>query len=371
MKGKKLTYIVSDIDKSLHFEWITPYLKTEFQLSFILIGRRDSALEDFLKSHDVPVFPISYSRKADLVHVWLRIFKILFKYRPDIVHTHLWKANLLGLPAAWLAGISKRIYTRHHATIHYKEFPSGLKWDRLNNRMASQIIAISKNVEHLLIECDKAERKKVRLLHHGFAFSYFQDVTADRINYLYEKYKISRYHHPVVGVISRFTEWKGVQFIIPAFEKLRISFPLAHLILANAHGNYEDAIDRLLTKLPENSFTKIGFENDLAALYKLFDIFVHAPVDPDSEAFGQTYVEPLIVGVPCIFTLSGIAKEFIEHEQNALVVDFEDADQIYVCMKRILHESDLRETLAENGKRSVTGFTMEKYLKGLKDLYLE
>ena len=371
MKEKKLFYIVSEIDKSLHFEWITPYLRTYFQLSFILIGKDNSALEEFLRREKVPVFLLPYSGKANLLRVWVQAFRILSKHHPDIVHTHLWIANLVGLSASWAAGVKKRIYTRHHATIHYKKYKTGLKWDRMNNALATQIIAISRSVLEILTQLDQVKETKVRLLHHGFSFRYFEDVPEDRIQNLYAKHRISSKSHPVVGVISRFTEWKGIQYIIPAFQELRLSYPEAHLVLANAHGDYETEIDGLLSKLPSSSFTKVRFEHDLAALYRLFDIFVHVPVDEDSEAFGQTYVESLVAGVPGIFTLSGIAREFIVHNENAVVVDFKNARQIHAAMEKILTNAKLRYDLTENGKRSVGEFSIEKYLVGLKKLYLE
>jgi glycosyltransferase involved in cell wall biosynthesis len=217
---------------------------------------------------------------------------------------------------------------------------------------------------------DSADPRKVKLIPHGFEFSYFRDVGAGRISNMYRKYKISPENKPVIGVIARFTEWKGVQFVIPAFEKLRVSFPHAHLVLANAHGDYEASLNSLLSRLPPSSYTKIAFETDLAALYRLFDLFVHVPTDAQSEAFGQTYIEPLIVGIPCIFTLSGIAPEVIVQEKNALVVDFENWEQIHDSMLRLLNDCTLRESLSKNGKKSVERFTMDYYLSDLKDLYL-
>ncbi|MEO5600081.1 MAG: glycosyltransferase family 4 protein [Cyclobacteriaceae bacterium] len=371
MIRKKLMYVVSDIDKSLHFEWISPHLNKNYNLSFVLIGIHHSALQQFLNQQGIPVICFSYKGRLDLIQVWVKVFHIILKQQPDIIHTHLWVANLIGLTCGWLAQVPKRIYTRHHASIHYKQYPSGLKWDKLHNRLATHIIAISKNVEHLLIHCDKATREKVRLIYHGFAFSYFQDISSDRVKLLNQNHNIHTESRPVIGVISRFTEWKGIQFIIPAFKSLLSDFPDARLILANAHGEYKPTLVRLLSDLPESSFTLINFEHDLAALYRLFDVFVHVPVDQEAEAFGQTYIEPLIVGIPCIFTLSGIAREIIKHEENALVVDFKNSEQIYSSMIRLLIDPTLRNNLLEHGKNAVSKFTIETYLSHLDNLYRE
>lgn len=370
MRRLKLIYIVSDIDKSLHFEWITPFLKNHFALSFILIGTERSALSDFLKDHGVNVFSLRYTNKAHLIKVWWQVFVLFLRLRPDVIHTHLWIANLVGLTAGFVAGVKNRIYTRHHATIHYQKYPAGLKWDRLNNRLATKVIAVSKNIHDLLVNWDKIDGRKVHLLYHGFNFNYFNKVGPARVEAIYNKYNIAKTHRPVIGVISRLLDWKGVQYIIPAFQKLRLTFPDAHLVLANAHGDHEAVIDDMLAKLPAKVYTKIRFEEDLAALYRIFDLFVHVPVDPHCEAFGQTYIESLIVGIPSIFTLSGIAREFVSNEKNALVVGFHNSGDIEVAMRRILENQQLRTELSENGRESVACFSIENYLQKLMDLYI-
>jgi glycosyltransferase involved in cell wall biosynthesis len=369
MKKKKLTYVVSDIDKSLHFEWVSPELAKQFDLSYILIGVPDSALFKFLQKNQISVTLHPYQKKADLLKVWIAVFFQIRKIKPDIIHTHLLIANLVGLSAAYLARVPKRIYTRHHATIHHDEHPSGLKWDKFSNSLATDIIAISKNVEWILANMDKVSPGKITVIPHGFDLEYFQDINKQLIRDLYKKYQVPDYASPVIGIISRFTRFKGIQFIIPAFEKVLKVHPKAHLILANAHGDYEVQLDRLLQRLPSSSFTKIKFEKDLNTLYQLFTIFVHTPIDQRSEAFGQTYVEALIARIPSIFTLSGVAPEFIEHEKNALVVRFQNTDDIYDSIVRLINDSQLCGSLIANGKVAVKEYTLDRYLSRLILLY--
>jgi glycosyltransferase involved in cell wall biosynthesis len=369
MGKRKLTYIVSDIDKSLHFEWITPHLKETYQLTFVLINKKPGCLENFLKAQNVSFVSLQHSSKLDLIRVWFKVFFLLLKLRPHIIHTHLWIANIIGLTAAFATGVDRRVYTRHHATIHYYEFPSGLKWDRLCNWIATDIIAISKNIRRILLDMDRAKRSKVKLIHHGFDMFYFKNVDEERVKLLRSKFSLNTTNKPVIGVISRFIESKGIQYIIPAFKKLLIQYPAAHLLLANASGNYEHQIKDLLNQLPESSYRCVKFENDLSALYRLMDIFIHVPVDVTTEAFGQIYVEPLIVGIPSIFTLSGVAAEFIEHRKNALVVDFKQADPIYDSMILLLQDESLRKEIIQHGKQSVTHFDIANYLKKLDVVY--
>ncbi|MBL0274387.1 MAG: glycosyltransferase family 4 protein [Chitinophagaceae bacterium] len=145
------------------------------------------------------------------------------------------------------------------------------------------------------------------------------------------------------------------------------------LLLANAkHGDYKDEIAVLLSELPVNSYHEIVFEHNLFALYRLFDVYVHIPIDPELEAFGQTYVEALAAGIPSVFTNSGVAPEFIHHEKNALVVDFQNSEQVYQSILTLLNDADLRETLIRNGREDVKeSFSLEKMISNLEKLYAE
>jgi glycosyltransferase involved in cell wall biosynthesis len=97
---------------------------------------------------------------------------------------------------------------------------------------------------------------------------------------------------------------------------------------------------------------------------------VHVPIDECAEAFGQTYVEALAAGIPSVFTLSGIAREFIENEKNALVVPYKNANAIQTSIERLLENKQLRNNLVEQGKKDVyASFVIDKMMNSLFSLY--
>jgi glycosyltransferase involved in cell wall biosynthesis len=369
MQALTVTYIISDIDKSLAFEWIANDLR-QVNLVFILIGEKSTRLKLFLDKKNIPVFEIADDDYPSAFRKWFHLRSLLAKIKPDVIHTHLWRATLLGLTSSWFLKIRKRVFTRHHGTIHYDKFSSGLKWDKLCNAIATDIIAVSNNVKRILIDRDHASRRKLHLIHHGFDIEYFRGVELSTVDELRNKYDIrADTSWPVIGVIARYVDWKGIQYIIPAFEKLLVKYPNAHLILANAQGDFAPTVKRLLTSLPQNTFTEIGFEENLAALYRLFDIYVHAPINANVEAFGQTYIEALASGVPSVFTLSGVASEFIYHGENAMVANFAESESIYSNLQILLENSDLRNKLQINGLKTVSAFDKAIMMSKLLGLY--
>ncbi|MBK9320741.1 MAG: glycosyltransferase [Bacteroidetes bacterium] len=311
MKKVRLLFVISGIDYALGFDWLEKYLdKKRYQVSFIFLNTIEPELFRRFKSRGVEVYFLKSGSKKKYPLLFLKLIYLFAKRKPDIIHCHLYEANVLGLSAAWICGVSKRIYTRHHSTYHFDYHPRMVKVDKFINSMSTQIIAISRNVMSVLVEREGVDPKKVFIVNHGFELDKFISANREAVDVLGERYNPS-HRFPVIGVISRFTEWKGVQYIIPAFKKLLQDYPNALMILANAKGDMQVEINEMLNQLPENSYRTIEFERDIASLYRLFDIFVHVPVDKFAEAFGQTYVESLASGVPSVVTLSGIACEFV------------------------------------------------------------
>jgi len=367
MSKRKLIYVVSDIEKSLAFEWIANHFQSRFDLFFLLIGRSNTPLIFYLKKLQIRYALIDTS--SSTIKKWWKVFSLIRRERPDIVHAHLWQAMLLGLSTSWILGIKRRIFTRHHAAIHHYLYPSGLKWDKLCNWLATDIVAISESVKDILIQWEQANPEKTWLIHHGFDLSYFQQVDLENVSKLKLKLGLDDEKKPVVGIIARYTEWKGIQFTIKAFGKIRDKFPNAYLLLANADGDYSLEIKECLAQLPDSCYKEIIFENDLASLYKLFDVFVHVPTDRYAEAFGQTYVEALAAGIPSVFTLSGVAHEFVQDEVNAIVVNFKNVEEIASALSRILEDTMLRDKLAREGKSAVKKFELNGMLNKLEKLY--
>jgi len=370
--SRKVTYIISDIDKALAFEWIAKYIdKKKFTLSFILLNPGPSYLHRFLQDRNFEVYTIICRSKRDWPSAIVKTRRLLRNIRPQAVHCHLLQANMVGLLAARLAGVKKRIYTRHHSSLHHIYFPKGIWLDRLANRMATHIIAISGIVKKILVEWEKVPEKKIVLIPHGFLLDEFKNISNERAEGFRQRHGISD-EHPVIGVISRFTEWKGIQYIIPAFKKIVSEHPDALLLLLNAKGDYEAELKKLLEEISSRHYRLIPFEKDIAAAYTVMDLFVHTPIDEHSEAFGQVYVEALASGVPSVFTLSGIAPDFIKDEKNAWMVPYKDSEAIYEKAEFILRHKEMIKGVLVQARQDVEHlFSLNKMINALTKLYAD
>ena len=366
-----ITYILSGVEKSLAFEWVIHDLNNRsVKLSFIILGSGGSPMTVFLTDKGIKYTIVPYKGKKSLLLAFFRVLQLLLADRPNAVHAHLFDASFIGLTAAKLLGIKKRITTRHHATLHHDYFPRAVRYDKWINWLATDIIAISDNVKEILLKRESVPASKVTMIHHGFDFSAFEAIDQQRIDRLKQKYGLQTAEGVIVGVVSRYTEWKGIQFVIPAIKGLLDYYPDLVLLLAGAKGDYAFQIKTMLKDLPDANYREIEFEEDIIGLYSLMNVYVHVPIDPYCEAFGQTYVESLAAKVPAVFTLSGVAREFIENRINALVVPFQSTDHIRDGIVEILDNESLRKRMTSNGFEEVRKrFDVVRMADSLQSIY--
>jgi glycosyltransferase involved in cell wall biosynthesis len=328
--------VFSEVDQSHLIKTFGEVMdKDKYEVGFVFMGEKKPMLYDFFGEKGYPVEFFEFHGKKDLPAAVWKLRKIFKRLKPDIVHTHLIEGSMAGLTAAKIVGIKNRIHTRHMGMENHIYHPHGVYYDKFNNFLSKKIIAISNVVANILIN------------HEGV--------------------------YPVIGSISRFVHWKGVQNTILAFKKTLEVYPQAKLVLANAVGPYSTEIHRLLKEnLSDQSYVTIDFESNIFSLYSTFDIFVHVPVNEDVEAFGMVYIEPLALEVPSVFTLSGIAGEFIKDKENALVVPYNDSESIANAVNLLLQDTELRNKIVKRGKKDVWNlFHTKRLTSQLNSLYTE
>lgn len=370
MPKNKICYIVSDVDESHQLNALFDGIQEAgYKVSLIFTGTSEPKIAELFRSKNFTVRFVRCRGKIDFPKVLFKLYSLFKEIKPEIIHTHLQTASILGLTAAKMRGIKKRVHTRHHSVELHNYHPHAVYYDKYCNALSTRIIATSRNVEKVLIEREKVNPARVSIVHHGFRLEDFK-TDAATIGALKDKYDLND-NHPIVGVISRFVKGKGIQYIIPAFAEILKKYPRTKLVLANAKGDYAPEIRTLLVNnlKPEN-YVLIEFESRVFELYKTFDVFIHAPINLEFEAFGQTYIESLALEIPSIFTLSGIAADFIADKRNALVVDFCNSRMIAKAIENILENTALREKLVAQGKVDVENlFDIDKMINSLDKVY--
>ena len=81
------------------------------------------------------------------------------------------------------------------------------------------------------------------------------------------------------------------------------------------------------------------------------------------EPFAGTIIETLASGTPLIGSIDGSIKEVVVHEESALLFEKDDAELLSRHMERVLTDSALAQSLAQNGLKVIEQrYTLDKIL---------
>ncbi len=114
------------------------------------------------------------------VYQLLRLTAFLRRGRFDVVHTHdLW-SNLMGIPAARMAGIPAIISSRRDLG-HLDWYESGRRvWLRRIQNLSSVVLANANPIRDSLIADDGFAPEKVRVIHNGVDVERFAGLAENR-----------------------------------------------------------------------------------------------------------------------------------------------------------------------------------------------
>ena len=286
------------------------------------------------------------SRKRGMVSSFFKLYKLFKKLQPDVVHTHLFDDSLPGLLAAKLAGIKKRVITKQDTTFHFYYAPNWVKADRFNNWNATDLIPVSKEAEEFILKHEKADPKKVTMIHHGIPSIVYTNQSEKYKNELIQMYGLE--DKIIIGTVARLIEWKGYRFIIEAAKEVVKEYPNA-LFLFIGEGEQEPELKKLAEKhgvLDNIIFTGWMRREYIPSLYSILNVYAHAA---NSEPFGFVIPEAMMNSAPIVSTPTGSALDSISHKQNGYLVNYRNSDSL---AEGILYTIKNGDSFKENGKQT-------------------
>lgn len=132
---------------------LTAHLRSRGYETLLLAGSCEADAGDapyHITSTVQPVYVAELRRSVSPlldVIAFMRIVKVIRRFRPDIVHTHLSKAGMLGRVAAILCGVPAIVHTYHGNTLseYFSRVANGLfrLSERILGRLTSRVCVIS------------------------------------------------------------------------------------------------------------------------------------------------------------------------------------------------------------------------------------
>ena len=284
------------------------------------------------------------------------LVRVLRRLQPDIVHTHMAKAGVLGRLAAILSRVPIRVHTYHGHLLHGYFSPIVTRLVTLTERMLGRFtdwhLVVGSQTRDDLCAADVVDESRSTVI-----------VPAAPLIEPRNKYEACRQlgvpsNRPLVGFVGRLTAIKRPD----RFLALAATRTDAHFVFVG-DGPLRDAVANQARALP--NVTLVGWQEDLSVVYGALDVVV---LTSDNEGIPLSLLEAASAGVAIVsLDVGGVGEIISDRTTGALVTD---EAQLASRLAELLDQPTLRSELAHAAQRDVRSrFTVEHYLAAHTAVY--
>ena len=319
-----------------------------------------------------PLSPLNDLRAA------LRLFRELRKARPEIVHTHMAKAGMLGRLAAAVYNATRGrrpralvIHTYHGHVLegYFSPFMTRvfIGIEQLMARLSDAIVAISPAIERDLQEQFRIGRRdQYRVIPLGFdltPFAAINDATRVRARRDLDLAADA----DVVCTVGRLTAIKQHRlFLETVAHAAKVRPKLVALIAGD--GELRADLERRATALGIADRVRfLGWRRDLATIYAASDVFL---LTSRNEGTPVALIEAMASGIPGVSTdVGGVRDVIVSADAGARVGDH-SGDALAAQVTRYLADPDLRRQSGTRARAIVLDrFSLDRLVHDVGTLY--
>jgi len=382
-----------------HVVWLTSGLEEAGYRSLLVAGTVPEGEEDMSYFADEagvkPVYIPEMSREIslkDAVTTW-KLFRLMLRERPEIVHTHTAKAGTVGRVAGflyrWLTpGVfigrpraCKFVHTYHGHVFHsyYGRLRTQtfLTIERLLARLATdRIVVVSEQQKQEIGQKFRVGRAdQIRVIRLGLDLNVFSNY-ADRRALFRKELGISP-DTTLVGIVGRLTEIKNHEMFLESVA--RVNRERARFVIIG-DGALRESLEAKARSLGiEKEVIFAGGRKDPEYFYPALDIVA---LTSRNEGTPLTLIEAMANARPVIATSVGgvvdLLGDVVETTdtyticERGISVRPYDVDGFAAGLGRLIEDRSVRERVSQKGFEFVDrNYRKERLLDDIKNLYGE
>jgi len=317
----------------------------------IIARARESGLETFL---------LECSGRFDLWAAF-RLRKYLTENKINVLHTHNYKADVIGALAARMGGIpivaTAHGFTDMTASVSFYE-----KLDRLFLRMFfDRVVTVTDKMLPAL-----TPRRK-RVIPNGINTDFFNTNIETRDAFR-RKYNI-REDDMLVGTIGRLSKEKDQIMFLEALEPLMRDEARLKIIIVGSGPKEMELKEFVTAKGLSDRVVFTGIIKDVGPVYMALDVFVLSSL---TEGVPLTVLEAMASGLPVVATKVGGIPQMIEDGRNGLLIEPRNREALREKIGQLLKDPSRRKSLGASGQAFVReNYSLESMCEAYKKVYDE
>lgn len=310
---------------------------------------------DRLQPLGIPVVSIGKRGPLD-VGALVRLKRAFEEWRPDVVHTHLWGANLWGRVAARMARVPTIIVTEHNVDTWKRGMH--LAVDRWLAPWATRLVAVSQQVREFY-ETRGVGRGRWHVIYNGIDP---QPPTPQRRGQAFQALGIGS-DEPVAGWVGRLVPAKAPEIFLEAAAIAMRELPALKVLIVGDGPLRREAEAHARRLGIGHRVVFAGLRHDVPELLQGMNALVFSS---DREGFSMAMLEAMACGVPVIATRVGGTPELIESGVTGLLVPPRDPGALAQQMIALLNAPATAEAIRQASRARIT---QQFSLRAMVDAY--
>lgn len=311
---------------------------------------------------------------------FVRIFRLLCRFRPSIVHTHTAKAGGLGRLAAMLYNATRRrgarariVHTYHgHVLEGYFGAVTARVMsaaEKLLGRGSDALLAVSPGVRRDLVRVHGiGAADRFRVVPLGFDLRPLAAIGPSARAAARALFGLDP-DARVVAFVGRLTAIKQPGLFLEAAARVANTEPRAKFLVAGS-GEMDARVRTMASDLGlADRIRFLGWQRDVRPIYAASDLLA---ITSRNEGTPVALIESMAAGVPGVCFAVGGVPDVITAPELGLLVPSGDVDALATAIGRLLADDAGRAVMGERARASVCGrFSLDRLVGDMDALYLD
>lgn len=333
-----------------------------------------------IKALGVPVVNLNCQNTREIPKGIAALRRWLLANQPDLIHSHLWAANIIGRIAGRLTG-TPVISSIHNPDHEAEAWADGANVSLIKRRIVrgldrwtakvcnDRLVAVSNYVKqsanrHLRIPLDSIE-----LVYNPIDIDYLTAAPTTTRAELLRACGLPPDSLILLNV-ARLSPQKGLLFALRALPSIRKRFAAAHLVSVGAttDPHWTEQLEQEATALEvKDHFHVMGGRRDVIDFLRACDVFIFPSL---YEGLGIALIEAMAAGCACVASSAGPIPEVISDGEDGILVPPGDPEAIAAAVCRLLEDETLRRRLGDAAaKTAFSRFQPQQSAAALTKIY--
>jgi len=324
---------------------LAPALSSDRYTIHVCCLQREGVQADALRARGIQVVSLNMRLRYWPIAVY-RLYRLIERLKPQIVHTHLYDAGILGRLVGKLAGVPVILTTEVGMTVWKKRHH--LLLERFVNRFTDKMIAVSEDIRQRRIHLEGVSPEKIITIPAAVDIERFSRMNSrEQVRTELEIETSS----PVIGTVARLVAAKRLDYLLEAARVVCEAVPQARFLIIGDGPLREELEDQAMQlDLAPKYVRFLGNRQDVTDFLSAVDIFA---LSSEREGLPVSMLEAMAASRPVVATQVGGIPQVIQDGHNGLLVPPHDPASLAKAIITLIEDSTLRESVAREGYRTV------------------